>query len=539
MNWPEAWGNDVMSLYIYERIKYLKAQPNNEGKSFEEIFQEIITEKSDQISSFANFFGVIALTEEQCFNSEINFEKIPLAESLHEKAIWLNFNDTSYILIQDPLNRLLRENLQNRFNNTQLAISFPGVLDKLLSQVESQQKIMDGVSLDLGDDTLAKAVESITLTTLAKDESPVIRLLNMTLYDALKNRASDIHLESYELSMLIRYRIDGVLREIREIPAVSGTQQIISRVKVLSNLDIAEKRIPQDGRFSVVLQGREVDFRVSIMPGIYGENAVLRLLDKNQCADITSNLNALGFDYETIQRIRELSLMPYGLTLITGPTGSGKSTTLYSLLAELHTGEEKIITIEDPVEREMKGVLQIPVNEKKGLTFSRGLRSILRHDPDTILVGEIRDAETAAIAVQSALTGHRVFSSVHANDSFSVIDRFIYMGVEASTFLESLNGVVSQRLVRKSCTSCATSNANFNGIGCEACQFTGFSGRLALAEVVRLDDSLKSALLSRDPQVRQARLRAQQDYQSLKDAAERAIDNGWTTRQEIQRVLAF
>ena len=253
--------------------------------------------------------------------------------------------------------------------------------------------------------------------------------------------------------------------------------------------------MPQDGRFKVELQGREVDFRVSIMPGSHGENAVLRLLDRSQ-KDERLSLDGLGFPARTAARIRALAQLPYGLTLITGPTGSGKSTTLYGALSELNTGDEKIITIEDPVEYEMAGVLQIPVNEKKGLTFARGLRSILRHDPDTILVGEIRDAETAAIAVQSALTGHRVLSSVHANDAFSVIDRFLYMDVEAATFLESLNGVVSQRLVRRLCPHCGGGSVA-PAAACAACRGTGFLGRIALAEVLRLDSRMKSALLER------------------------------------------
>ena len=380
---------------------------------------------------------------------------LPLADALNCRVAMVEQDGELLAVMGAPLDRRARLWLQARFEGRPVlfALALPGAVDAWLKQAEASERVLDGVAVDVAEDTLAKAVESISIASLAKDESPVIRLVNMTLYDGLQSRASDIHLESDEEGLLIRYRIDGAMLTIRKVPGQLTANQVMSRLKVLSSLDIAEKRVPQDGRFKVELQGREVDFRVSIMPGSHGENAVLRLLDRSQ-KDERLSLDGLGFPARTAARIRALAQLPYGLTLITGPTGSGKSTTLYGALSELNTGDEKIITIEDPVEYEMAGVLQIPVNEKKGLTFARGLRSILRHDPDTILVGEIRDAETAAIAVQSALTGHRVLSSVHANDAFSVIDRFLYMDVEAATFLESLNGVVSQRLVRRLCPHC-------------------------------------------------------------------------------------
>lgn len=529
----------AIELETRDQLLCWQSEAQVSGQTMGTYLRNLLIHSQHLLPKIAHVAGLHPLTAEQCQRAQWNFDQLSLVEALHEQALWLELDEVSYLLVSDPLDRAVRQWLQNRFPGIYQALSIPGVLESLLRQAESQQKVMEGMSLDLGDDSLAKAVESISLTTLAKDESPVIRLLNMTLYDGLQNRASDIHLEAYAAGLLIRYRIDGVLQTIREVPAVTVAQQLMSRLKVLSSLDIAEKRVPQDGRFSVVLQGREVDFRVSIMPGIYGENAVLRLLDKSQRSGVQLDLTTLGFDAVTAGRIRKLAAMPYGLTLITGPTGSGKSTTLYGLLAELHTGEDKIITIEDPVEYEMEGILQIPVNDKKGLTFSRGLRSILRHDPDTILVGEIRDAETAAIAVQSALTGHRVLSSVHANDAFSVIDRFIYMGVEATTFLESLNGVVSQRLVRKRCISCSPIEPDKPGSGCEACRYTGYSGRTALAEVLRLDDAIKSALLTRNPQQRKAALHASKEYQSLEQAAQQAVAQGLTTLQEVSRAVAL
>ncbi|WP_200881456.1 GspE/PulE family protein [Chromobacterium haemolyticum] len=481
----------------------------------------------------ARLLGLAALSEAQVGEAAARFDLLPLAEALSCRAAPLEWRGGLYLVMAEPLRLDLRLRLQNRLlgGEQRFAICLPGVVDAWLKQAEARERVMDGAEVDLAEDSLAKAVESISLTSLAKDESPVIRLVNMTLYDALQSHASDIHLESRDDGLQIRYRIDGVMQSIRQVPGQLAASQTMSRLKVLSCLDIAEKRVPQDGRFKVALQGREVDFRVSIMPGAHGENAVLRLLDKSQRGD-SLNLDSLGFHGETARRVRALAQLPYGLTLITGPTGSGKSTTLYGALAEINTGEEKIITIEDPVEYEMAGILQIPVNEKKGLTFARGLRSILRHDPDTILVGEIRDAETAAIAVQSALTGHRVLSSVHANDAFSVIDRFLYMGVEAATFLEALNGVVSQRLVRRLCVACA-------GAGCDHCRGGGFHGRIALAEVLRLDSRMKDALLERSPQKRQQALAQCADYQSLRDAAREAVARGLTTYQEVSRAVAM
>lgn len=464
---------------------------------------------------------------------------LPLADALNCRVAMVERDGELLAVMGAPLDRRARLWLQARFEGrpVRFALALPGAVDAWLKQAEASERVLDGVAVDVAEDTLAKAVESISIASLAKDESPVIRLVNMTLYDGLQSRASDIHLESDEEGLLIRYRIDGAMLTIRKVPGQLTANQVMSRLKVLSSLDIAEKRVPQDGRFKVELQGREVDFRVSIMPGSHGENAVLRLLDRSQ-KDERLSLDGLGFPARTAARIRALAQLPYGLTLITGPTGSGKSTTLYGALSELNTGDEKIITIEDPVEYEMAGVLQIPVNEKKGLTFARGLRSILRHDPDTILVGEIRDAETAAIAVQSALTGHRVLSSVHANDAFSVIDRFLYMDVEAATFLESLNGVVSQRLVRRLCPHCGGGSVA-PAAACAACRGTGFLGRIALAEVLRLDSRMKSALLERSPERRQAALAACADYQSMRDAAGEAVARGLTTYQEVCRAVAM
>jgi len=385
-----------------------------------------------------------------------------------------------------------------------------------------------------------------------------VKLVNSALYDALKAEASDIHLESTPHGLVIKNRIDGVLNHLGEVRGRETAEQAISRIKVMAELNIAEHRIPQDGRFKAVLQGREVDFRVSIMPSIFGEGAVLRILDKKALSDEVKgfSLDSLGFDASVMKEIRRLAKEPYGMLLMTGPTGSGKTTTLYAILTEINKGRDKIVTIEDPVEYQLPGILQIPVNEKKGLTFAVGLRSILRHDPDKIMVGEIRDAETAHIAVQSALTGHLVFTSVHANNVFDVMNRFMHMEVDPYSFVSALNGVLAQRLGRLNCRHCAEPYVPseeeidesgldsdkvkayrfMRGKGCGQCRGTGYSGRKAIAEILLLNDELRELITSRAP-VRQiketARLRG---MRSLREAALALVEQGVTTLEEINRV---
>ncbi|MFC5430812.1 GspE/PulE family protein [Paraburkholderia denitrificans] len=503
--------------------------------------------------------GVHAFQPDVLQAAGMRFDLLPLHDALTLRVLPVELDGAPYFVLADPFSRAARDALLARFPNASAvtAMSMPGEVERLLKDAEANERLMDGdVTLGPHGDSLAQAIESITPASIAKDESPIIRLVNMTLYDALQSRASDIHLEAAPDGLAIRYRIDGVLQAIRRIPGVDVATQTMSRLKVLASLDIAEKRVPQDGRFKVVLQGREIDYRVSVIPGTHGENAVLRVLDKSQRGERIS-LDVLGFDAHTARRVRALANRPYGLMLATGPTGSGKSTTLYAVLSELNHGEDKIVTIEDPVEYELPGVLQIPVNERKGLTFARGLRAILRHDPDTVMVGEIRDEETASIAVQSALTGHRVLSTVHANDGFSVIDRFIYMGVEPSTFLEALNGVVSQRLVRRICATCGNAHGGADGdgsalegaslddlrhlvtpgAGCDACRGTGYHGRIGLAEILTLDAPMKSALLARSLDRREQALADNADYQSMRDAALAAIRQRLTTFQEVQRAI--
>jgi general secretion pathway protein E len=401
-------------------------------------------------------------------------------------------------------------------------------------------------------------IEDLSFRAIAEDSSPVVKLVRSTLYDALKAGASDIHLETDPVGLAIKYRIDGVLNAIGKLEGLDNAEQVISRIKVMSELDIAERRVPQDGRFKASLRGREIDFRVSVMPSVFGEDAVLRILDKQSLADAARGLtlDSLGFDERAKGIIRKLAGEPYGMLLVTGPTSSGKTTSLYAAISEINHGHDKIITIEDPVEYQLPGVLQIPVNEKKGLTFARGLRSILRHDPDRVMVGEIRDSETAQIAIQAALTGHLVFTTVHANNVFDVLGRFTHMDVDPYSFVAALNGIVAQRLVRVNCTYCVTDRApdaalleesglggvdlarfRFrSGAGCGHCRGTGYRGRRAIAEILVLTDELREMIVAREP-IRRLKAVAQANGTAfLREAALDLVAAGITDLAEINRV---
>jgi general secretion pathway protein E len=419
----------------------------------------------------------------------------------------------------------------------------PEQLAALLAQGETDYRArghLSGAGDDLDalrapDDT---TVHELSLEAINRQSSALIRLLDATLFDALKAQASDLHLESTATGMAIRHRLDGVMHDVGQVNARETAEQLISRLKVMAELDIGERRLPQDGRFKLRVKlgnerpnerppelseaaMREVDFRVSIMPSSHGEDAVLRILDRTHLAegDAALSLEGLGFEADDAGQIRRLAAKPYGMLLVTGPTGSGKTTTLYAVLQEINHGTDKIITIEDPVEYQLAGVVQIPVNEKKGLTFARGLRSILRHDPDRVMVGEIRDAETAQIASQAALTGHLVLSTIHANNVFDVVGRFMHMGVDLYNMVSALNGVVAQRLMRRLCTHCAQpwqpepldlkqamvpldapvlAHARWHrAVGCVQCRGTGYAGRKAIAEVLLMDDTLRDLIVSR------------------------------------------
>lgn len=406
-----------------------------------------------------------------------------------------------------------------------------------------------------------QGLEEISLRSISEDTSAIVKFVRSTLYDALKAGASDVHLETDQSGLKVKYRIDGVLSQVGGIQGSAQAEQVISRVKVMSDLDIAERRVPQDGRFKVLVLGREVDLRVSIMPSVLGEDAVLRVLDRQALTEEAQglSLDILGFDPEIMARFRLLAEEPYGMLLVTGPTGSGKTTTLYGIISEINHGEDKIITIEDPVEYQLPGVLQIPVNEKKGLTFAKGLRSILRHDPDKIMVGEIRDNETAQIAVQSALTGHLVLTTVHANNVFDVIGRFTNMGVDPYNFVSAMNGILAQRLVRVNCPHClvddtpdaalieksgltqqAVSAFTFKkGQGCGQCHGLGFKGRKAIAELLCFNDEIRERIVLREP-VRKIKEAAYANgTKSMREAALLLVKRGETTLEEINRVTTL
>ena len=426
----------------------------------------------------------------------------------------------------------------------------------VLSRFEDSLRALD--QLELGDAASADGSgEALVLRALDDANSPVVRLVNSTLHDAMQNGASDIHMESHPGGMSLRYRIDGVLSKVGEVPGAETAEQMVSRIKVLSELDIAERRIPQDGRFRVSFRGREVDLRVSIMPSVHGEDAVLRILDKQALSDSMRGLRleSLGLDAAAINFARDLAARPHGMLLVTGPTGSGKTTTLYAAISEINSGRDKIVTIEDPVEYNLPGVLQIPVNEKKGLTFARGLRSILRHDPDRIMVGEIRDHDTAQIAIQAALTGHLVFSSVHANNVYDVLGRFLQLGVDPYNFVAALNGVLAQRLLRVTCQHCAEPVAPsaehaallaahpvagpvtlIEGRGCGRCRGSGYHGRVAIAETLRFDDVMRQAVASRQSILDVKRMAAERGTRSLRAAAVQLLAAGRTTAAEVLRV---
>ncbi len=462
------------------------------------------------------------------------------------------------IVFCDPFNAANQEWIEARTGAVTWYLSHPSDFAAYLARYEADLRAMDSIVSGGHEAGESGQSETISLKGISEDTSPVVKLVHSTLYDALKGGASDIHIESHPTGLRIKYRIDGVLIAVSEVPGVEMAEQVISRIKVMSELDIAERRVPQDGRFKVTMQGRDVDFRVSVMPSSFGEDAVLRILDRQSLSDQMHglNLDILGFDADSIARFRRLAREPYGMVLVTGPTGSGKTSTLYAAISEINHGADKIITIEDPVEYHLPGVLQIPVNEKKGLTFARGLRSILRHDPDKIMVGEIRDAETAQIAIQSALTGHLVFTTVHANNVFDVIGRFMHMGVDPYSFVSALNGILAQRLVRMTCPHCAEPQQpsadllEASGIlpeqakeyrfvagrGCGQCRGTGYKGRKAIAEMLNLNDEIRELIVAREPirRIKEAARRHGTRY--LREAALDLVMQGETTLQEINRV---
>ena len=488
------------------------------------------------------------------------FDRLPYAESAQHACIAFDTGSGWGVVVSDPFDDALADWCNARLGPVpQWWVASAGDIAAFLARHEDSMRAIDsalpsGASADAGDDDL----ESLSIRSIGEGTSVVVRLVQSTLYDALKSGASDIHLESHAHGLVIKYRLDGMLIQVGAPEGRELAEQTLSRLKVMAELDIAERRIPQDGRFRLRALGRAVDFRVSIMPSIHGEDAVVRVLDKQSMIDEAAGLrlDVLGFDDSTLAAFRRLSRDPYGLLLVTGPTGSGKTTTLYAALSEINHGDDKIITIEDPVEYQLPGILQIPVNDKKGLTFARGLRSILRHDPDRIMVGEIRDPDTAQIAIQAALTGHLVLSTVHANNAFDVIGRFTHMDVDPYSFVSALSGVLAQRLLRLNCVHCVVpvslhpdelqaslidpdrvrGRTLRAGAGCGKCRGTGYKGRKAVGELLVLDDELRELVVARAPvrQIKEAALRKGTRF--LRDAAVELFLDGHTSLAEVNRV---
>ncbi len=464
--------------------------------------------------------------------------------------------DPSQLMMIDEIGLLLGRRITTK-------VASLSQINDILKKTEQSQRVLEeaseGFALDvIVEDENSDETISIEKLTAEADISPIIRLVDTTIFTALQRRASDIHIETRDDSVVIKYRIDGVLQQAMQPIAKEHHSTIISRIKVMSELDISERRVPQDGRFRVRYLGRSIDFRVSIMPSIHGEDAVLRVLDKESMSEKFHKLtlDVVGFSDEDLHKFRRYIKEPYGMVLVTGPTGSGKTTTLYAALNEIKSDEDKLITIEDPVEYQIRGITQIPVNEKKGLTFARGLRSILRHDPDKIMVGEIRDTETAQIAINSALTGHLVFTTVHANNVVDVLGRFLNMGVEAYNFISALNCILAQRLVRLVCEFCKkevhysneeleASGLNpqdwanipfYEGEGCIECSGTGFRGRTAIHELLELTDNVREMILAKKPSSEIRRAAKEEGMHFLRESAIDRVKRGLTTLKEINKV---
>ena len=493
------------------------------------------------------------------------FDLLPLAQALSRHCVLLRApNGRLTGVLADPFDLDLQTWLGAQARATlrdplDLCLALQADIQAYLSKQEESARAVDSLVGGAGEGRRdAKTAAVLSFASVSEAGSPAVKLVNSTLYDALKAGASDIHLESTAGGLAVKYRVDGVLDHAATVGGIELAEHIISRLKVLAELDIAERRIPQDGSFRVESGGRDIDLRVSIMPSIHGEDAVIRILDKRAMIESYGSLTleALGFDAPSLATLRMLAQEAYGMLLVTGPTGSGKTTTLYAALTEIHNGREKIITIEDPVEYQLPGILQIPVNEKKGLTFAKGLRSILRHDPDKIMVGEIRDRETAEIAVQSALTGHLVLTTVHANNVFDVFGRFTHMGIDPYAFVSALNGIWAQRLIRMNCPHCGerydpldaelasvhlerhevADYVFMRGKGCGDCRGTGYRGRRSIAEILTLNDEIRELIVDKQP-IRRIKAAAHANgTRSLRLAALDLVRRGATTIDEIKRV---
>lgn len=564
----QASVNDIMNepapltLAQVEQARQLASQSQRPVLDVLEELSALDADRFAQALGALLHYPVLPMAELHALTPD--FALLPYAEASKQECVALRDDDGHlHMVCANPLDPYLHGRMELRLAEpARWGLAHRKDFAAYLARFEESMRAMDGILPEHGDaESGNSGIEDISLRSISEDTSPVVKLVRSTLYDALKAGASDIHMETDPHGLTIKYRIDGVLNMVGSVQGLTQAEQAISRIKVMSELDIAERRVPQDGRFKVMAMGREVDLRVSIMPSVFGEDAVLRILDRKAVTDQAKGLSmeVLGFEESIMARFRLLAEEPYGMLLVTGPTDSGKTTTLYGIISEINNGQDKIVTIEDPVEYQLPGVLQIPVNEKKGLTFARGLRSILRHDPDKIMVGEIRDSETAQIAVQSALTGHLVLTTVHANNVFDVIGRFTNMNVDPYSFVSAINGIMAQRLVRIICPHCAVDDMpdaellaksgvtadmlpSFHfrtGQGCGHCHGTGYKGRKAVAELLVFNDVIRELIVTREP-VRKVKEAARANgTRTMREAALDMVRRGETTLLEINRVTSL
>lgn len=550
-----------LALEVLPQARTLAAQS---GRPVMEVLEELSGLSPDAfVQALGHLMHYPALSALDLHAMHPMFDLLAFNEAIALQVVLMQGDDgTLHLILADPFDESLQTRLQSKVRlPVRWCLAHRNDIATCLQFHEAQMRALDQVHTgESGANDEEVPVEELSLKSISEDSSPVVRFVRSTLYDALKAGASDIHLESTMHGLRVKYRIDGVLNEVGGLNGVMQAEQAISRIKVMSELDIAERRIPQDGRCKVFALGREIDLRVSIMPSVVGEDAVLRVLDRKALSEAQGiSLDVLGFAPALLAQIRAQAEAPYGMLLVTGPTGSGKTTTLYGMISEINQGQDKIITIEDPVEYQLPGVLQIPVNEKKGLTFARGLRSILRHDPDKIMVGEIRDGETAQIAVQSALTGHLVLTTVHANNVFDVIGRFTNMGVDAYSFVSAVNVILAQRLVRVICPFCRVDDqpepallqkSGLNteavkdylfrkGQGCGQCHGTGYKGRKGIAELLLFDDRMRELIVSKAPISQIKALATTSGTRSMREAGLALVQAGETTLQEINRVTSL
>ncbi len=528
-----------------------------------EAISEDRAEEAAQARRLADRYGLEFVDFEQFRIDNELFRSIPADLMLRYGFVpYRRDGRTLVIVVSDPTDLPMIDELGVLLASPlKVTVGARSAIESILKKSESSQRVLEeateGFQLQILKDE-ENGDESLTVEKLTSDTSPIIRLVDSTVFTAIQRRASDIHIETQDDAVYVKYRIDGVLQPAMRPIAKHFHSAIISRIKVMAELDIAEKRVPQDGRFRLRVPGKTIDFRVSIMPSVHGEDAVIRILDKESISEQFSELrlDILGFPDTELKRFRKYIAEPYGMVLVTGPTGSGKTTTLYAALSEIKSPEDKIVTIEDPVEYQLQGITQIPINEKKGLTFARGLRSILRHDPDKIMVGEIRDPETAQIAIQSALTGHLVFTTVHANNVLDVLGRFLNMGVEAYQFVSALNCVLAQRLVRTICPHCKRpakvtrfaleesgmdpaleqTHVFYEGKGCIECGGTGYKGRQAICELLDLSDRIREMILARRPTSEIKKAARDEGMRFLRECAVERVLNGVTTLREINKV---